>query len=129
MSNLLNKGELLEYIKDGDGRKIGVILATSKDNIGWSILHDEDSYQDKGGNFILFDKEKGVKLARKRSVIGYDYWETYIQNKIKVRFKFNPEKQEDWQEAYRRMPVLVGFVYNNLLQMKERAERYYNGTV
>lgn len=35
---------IFEYIRDSKGRKKGVIVATSVNNIGWSMCHKNDSF-------------------------------------------------------------------------------------
>ena len=52
--------EIRQFIRREDGQPIGIMVATSRDNIGWSVLHRRDS----------FNKELGLRIARGRAVSG-----------------------------------------------------------
>jgi hypothetical protein len=49
------------YVKNENGKRIGVVAATSPDNIGWSMCHIP---KDK------FDKKLGLQIAVGRANVG-----------------------------------------------------------
>lgn len=52
--------ELRKYLRDKNGNPCGVLIALGKGQVGWSVVHPQDS----------FDKELGVRIARGRAAAG-----------------------------------------------------------
>ncbi len=52
---------LVKYIRKGHGRLVGAVVASSTNQIGWSVCNKEDMPRGK------FDKKEAVRLALERS--------------------------------------------------------------
>lgn len=53
--------ELMKYIKDNKGRRIGVLVSNQYNSVGWSLCNIRKE---------KFDKEKGIEIARGREAKG-----------------------------------------------------------
>ena len=51
---------LVKYVRNAKGRRVGVVVATGKTNIGWSLCHRTDKW----------DKKKALIMAKGRSEKG-----------------------------------------------------------
>ena len=56
--------ELRRYVRDRHGHPIGVIVATARNEVGWSLC--ARSHGDH------FDYEKGITIALNRAANGFD---------------------------------------------------------
>lgn len=55
-----HKGMLVKYVRNNKNSKIGVVVATGRDRVGWSMCHRLDK----------FDKAKALKIAKGRAERG-----------------------------------------------------------
>lgn len=53
---------LVEYVRDNKNKPIGVVVATGKNQIGWSEKHNKDKW----------DKHLGLEIAIGRAINGSD---------------------------------------------------------
>lgn len=89
--------DLVEYVKDDKGRNVGCVVATGKNNIGYSICHRED----------VFEKNIGRKIATERAKKGKDYLSIL-------------KKEDSGPEKYK-----THFVVKKLEHFKERVNKYF----
>ena len=54
---------LIQYVKTGKGKRVGVVVALSSNKIGYSLCHESDK----------FDKSRGKFIAEKRAESGKDF--------------------------------------------------------
>jgi hypothetical protein len=73
----MNKGpkELIKYVRNKKGMRVGVVLAVGATAIGWSKCSKRDKW----------DREKGLLIARRRATGGFS---SKVPNSV--------EKDFDW---------------------------------
>jgi len=70
---------LMQYVKNNKHQKIGVIVAVSPDQVGWSKCHT--SIGDK------FVKGTGIRIALKRALLNRKHTKDNIPSSIKPFFE------------------------------------------
>ena len=92
---------LVQYVRNYQNQKIGVVVATSRDTIGWS----QCSYKDE------FNKKRGLDIALGRLLKG-------------TNSKPVPIKVNVWDTGGSHV-VKVDIVSDTIEEMRDRARRYY----
>jgi hypothetical protein len=104
---------LTHFVKDRRGRRVGVVVALSRDQIGWSKCNmNLDRYNEEFGMDVAIDRaRKRPQLVAKLDPPS-DYG-VYLQNNFGGR---------DWRCT---MPSSVKPIFE---KMKDRAARYFKQT-
>jgi hypothetical protein len=111
---------LVKYLRDDTGRKTGVIVALSKDQIGWSALHPEDQLFD-GNRYVLWNEKQAMGRAIKRAEQGYDVVVHEYYNKVFNRFGYYPDDADLIASEFSSMVKIM----REVVIMHDRAKKYY----
>jgi hypothetical protein len=100
--------------KDGKqrGRPFGVIVALSKDKIGWSICHNIDKW----------DRKEAIKRAAGRAMRGLVYWQSQFLDYTAGKGSYYEEHVGNVLNS--GLPKLIA-VFNGLKEMETRATNYF----
>lgn len=61
--------KLVKYVRDENGHRIGLIVATSKNNIGWSSRNKKDAWDSKKAYLIANNRAaKGWKAVPPKAI-------------------------------------------------------------
>lgn len=95
---------LITYVRGTNGRRVGLVVATGRDRIGWSTCNvDKD----------IFDKELGLKIAVSRSN------SSKLQNKLKSCLSTNVSS------IWRDLDVVSPEMMCQIKKMSNRAKKYF----
>jgi hypothetical protein len=104
---------LVRYVRGDTGKKIGCVVALSKDQIGWSLCNDDDR----------FDKNIAKSIAMLRAESGKNYIQILHEKVSTASMKRYGTTSE--VDKYNSMPKLYGFLYPELIMIRDRAEDYF----
>ena len=103
---------LISYVRNPDNNeRIGVIVAISVDNIGWSQCNKKDK----------FDKERGKEIALGRAMYGTKKKPALVKS-TNIRFVREKIGKED---AIYLVGERINLIEMEIEKMRERAKRYY----
>lgn len=61
---------LVEYVRNKENRKVGVVVALDNHSIGWSKIRESNYYKGRYVNIDTFDKKRALEIAVGRAVIA-----------------------------------------------------------
>jgi len=93
---------LVQYVRTGKGKKVGVVVALNSNKIGYSLCNPLDE----------FDKNYGKFIAEKRAETGKDFM-------VKIAEVINRRC------AYGKMYSNICRIVQPFIDMEERAARYF----
>jgi hypothetical protein len=79
--------ELMKYIKDKQGQRIGVVVSNQRNSVGYSLVHIGPD---------RFDPDLGLTIARGREMKGFDF------NKVPVKAQGEINRMLDRSKRYFR---------------------------
>ena len=53
---------LVKYVRNTNGHKVGVVVATAKNEIGWSLCNHKDQWDNETGIMIAVARAKQVEI-------------------------------------------------------------------
>lgn len=61
---------LVEYVRNKENRKVGVVVALDDHSIGWSKIRESNFYKGRYVNIDKFDKKRALEIAVGRAVMA-----------------------------------------------------------
>ena len=78
--------ELRKYVRDNHGHPIGVLVATARNEVGWSLCARSHGDQ--------FDYDKGIFIAENRAASGFDV--NKIPQSLRAEFAKMLERSQNY---------------------------------